>query len=81
MSDFCREDDACQFSVTIGDGPLDVVRLCKMVNRGCSVAISNEPFWYLDRNQHGLVFGLLKHVSMPLTQSQMFCSLLMVLVQ
>lgn len=56
MSDFCRDDDACQFSVTIGDGPLDVVRLCKMVNRGCSVAISREPFWYLDGCQHGL-FG------------------------
>lgn len=52
MSDFCRDDDACQFNVTMGDGPLDVVRLCKMVNRGCKVAISNEPFWYLYRCQH-----------------------------
>jgi hypothetical protein len=44
MSDFCFEDDACQASVTIGDGPLEVVKLCRMVKRGCNVAIKSEPF-------------------------------------
>lgn len=44
MSDFCREDDACQESVTMGDGPLDVVKLCRMVKRGWRVAINREPF-------------------------------------
>lgn len=27
ISDFCLEDDACHANVTIGDGPLEVVRL------------------------------------------------------
>jgi hypothetical protein len=31
----------------MAEGPLDVLRLCKIVKRGCRVAISNEPFWYL----------------------------------
>lgn len=31
----------------MGDGPLDVVRLCKIVNLGCTVAINSDPFWYL----------------------------------
>ena len=43
ISDFCREDEACHARVTIGDGPLDVVRLCKMVNLGCKAAIKREP--------------------------------------
>lgn len=47
MSDFCRDEDACQLSETIGEGPLEVVRLCKIVNLGCRVATSREPFWYL----------------------------------
>lgn len=51
MSDFCRDEEACQFKVTIGEGPLEVVKLCKMVNLGCSVAISREPFWYLNKCQ------------------------------
>ena len=48
ISDFWREDDACQASVTMGDGALDVLRLCKIVNLGCSVAMIREPFWYLE---------------------------------
>jgi hypothetical protein len=44
MSDLDRDDDACHESVTIGDGPRDVVRLCRMVKRGWSVAIRSEPF-------------------------------------
>lgn len=47
MSDFCRDDDACQLNETMGEGPLDVVKLCKIVNLGCKVAMSKEPFWYL----------------------------------
>lgn len=27
MSDFCRDEEACHASVTMGDGPLEVVRL------------------------------------------------------
>jgi hypothetical protein len=30
--------------LTMGDGPLEVVRLCKIVKRGCSVATNKEPF-------------------------------------
>jgi len=45
ISDFDREDEACHDRVTIGDGPLDVVRLCRMVNLGWRVAIKSEPFW------------------------------------
>lgn len=45
MSDFCLEDDACQERVTMGDGPLEVVKLCKMVKRGCRVATRSDPFW------------------------------------
>ena len=47
MSDFCREDEACHASVTMGEGPREVVRLWRMVNLGCNVAIKSEPFWYL----------------------------------
>lgn len=56
MSDFCRDEEACQFKVTIGEGPREVVRLCKMVNLGCSVAISREPFWYLRKCQRLYLF-------------------------
>jgi len=45
MSDFWRDDEACHAKVTMGDGPRDVVKLCKMVNLGWSVAINSEPFW------------------------------------
>lgn len=27
MSDFCRDEEACQFKVTMGEGALEVVRL------------------------------------------------------
>lgn len=47
MSDFWRDDEACHDTVTIGDGALEVLRLCKIVNLGCSVAIKSDPFWYL----------------------------------
>jgi hypothetical protein len=43
MSDFWREEDACHAKVTIGEGPLEVVKLCNIVNLGCKAAISNEP--------------------------------------
>ena len=44
ISDFCREEEACHASVTIGDGALEVVKLCRIVNRGCSEAINMLPF-------------------------------------
>jgi hypothetical protein len=44
MLDFCR-DEACHARLTIGDGSLEVVRLCKIVNLGCRVATNREPFW------------------------------------
>jgi hypothetical protein len=44
ISDFCLEDDACHAKVTIGEGALDVVRLCNIVNRGCNEAINRLPF-------------------------------------
>jgi hypothetical protein len=44
MSDFCRDDEACHANVTIGDGALEVDRLCRIVNRGCRDAISSDPF-------------------------------------
>lgn len=44
MSDFCREEEACHARVTIGDGALEVVKLCNIVNRGCSEAINKLPF-------------------------------------
>lgn len=34
--------------MTMGDGPLEVVRLCRMVNLGCKAAIRREPFANLD---------------------------------
>lgn len=43
MSDFWREEEACHARVTIGEGPLDVVKLCNMVNLGCSAAINSDP--------------------------------------
>ena len=47
MSDLCFEDDACQASAAMGEGPLEVVRVCRIVKDGWSVAINIEPFWYL----------------------------------
>ena len=47
ISDFCFDDDACHASEIIGDGPRDVVNVCKMVKIGRRVAIKIDPFWYL----------------------------------
>jgi len=47
MSDFCLDEDACQVSVTIGDGARDVVRVCRMVKLGCNAANKMEPLLYL----------------------------------
>ena len=44
MSDFWRDDDACHDNVTMGEGERDVVRLWRIVKRGCSVAMSRDPF-------------------------------------
>lgn len=49
MSDFCFEEEACQFKVTIGDGDRDVVSLWRMTNLGCTVAMNSEPFWKLSK--------------------------------
>lgn len=46
ISVFCFEEDPCHASPVIGDGPLEVLRVCNMVN-GCSVAIRMEPLRYL----------------------------------
>lgn len=44
ISDFCFDEDPCQAKPAIGEGDLGVVRVCRMVNDGCSVAIKMEPF-------------------------------------
>lgn len=44
MSDFWREEEACHANVTMEDGPLDVVKLWRIVNLGCRAAIRSEPF-------------------------------------
>ena len=44
MSDFCLDEDPCQASPAMGDGALGVVRVCKMLKDGCSVAMRMEPF-------------------------------------
>lgn len=44
MSDFCRDEDACHASVTIGDGDSDVVvSVCRIVNAGESAATRIDP--------------------------------------
>lgn len=45
MSDFCFEDEACQASEIIGEGPRAVVKVWRMVNWGRRVAIKIDPFW------------------------------------
>jgi len=50
MSDFCFEEDACQASDKIGEGPREVVREWRMVNWGWRFAIRIDPFWYLVQN-------------------------------
>lgn len=47
ISVFCLVEEACQEREMTGDGPLVVVRVCKMVNVGRRVAIRMEPLRYL----------------------------------
>lgn len=47
ISVFCLVEEACQESDITGDGPLMVVRVCRMVNVGRRVAIRIEPLRYL----------------------------------
>ena len=47
MSDFCFELDACQASPTIGDGAIEVDRVCNIVNDGSKEAMSIDPLLYL----------------------------------
>jgi hypothetical protein len=54
MSDFWRDDEACHANVTIGDGPLEVLRLCRMVNLGCNAAIKSDPLANLNSVSHRL---------------------------
>jgi hypothetical protein len=56
MSVFCREDEECHANVTIGDGALEVVKVCRMVNEGCNAAINSEPFKYLHYVSLGEIF-------------------------
>lgn len=44
MSDFCLDEEPCQASALMGNGALVVLRVCKIVNEGCSDAIRIEPF-------------------------------------
>ena len=46
MSDFCFEDDPCHASLFNGDGARFVLKVCKIVNEGCRVAIKIDPFIY-----------------------------------
>jgi hypothetical protein len=55
MSDFCFDDDACHANETIGEGPREVVIVCRMVNVGNNVAIRIDPFWYLDEPRLAMV--------------------------
>jgi hypothetical protein len=43
ISDFWRDEEACHANVTIGEGPLEVVKLWRIVNLGCRAAISRDP--------------------------------------
>ena len=49
MSDFCLADEACHARLTIGDGALAVVNVCRMMNVdvGCRDTIKIDPFEYL----------------------------------
>lgn len=47
ISDFCFDEEACQASEVMGDGPRDEVKVCKMVKIGRRVDIKMDPFWYL----------------------------------
>lgn len=43
ISDFCRDEEACQERLMTGEGPLEVVKLCRILKRGCKVAIRSDP--------------------------------------
>lgn len=49
MSDFCFEDEACHVRCAMGDGPWDVVKVCRIVNVGCRAASNIEPLRYLGK--------------------------------
>jgi hypothetical protein len=44
ISDFCFEDDPCHASLFSGEGARLVLKVCRIVKEGCSVAIKIEPF-------------------------------------
>ena len=44
MSDFCFDEDACQASEIMGEGPREVVKVWRIVNWGRRVAMSIDPF-------------------------------------
>ena len=46
MSVFCLDDDPCQASPVILDGARVVVRVWRMVNEGCNVAMRIDPLRY-----------------------------------
>lgn len=50
ISDFCFEDDPCHASLLSGDGARLVLKVCRIVNDGCSVAMSIDPFMYPSAN-------------------------------
>lgn len=43
ISDFCLEEEACQLNVAMGEGPRDVLRVCKIVKVGWRAANKIEP--------------------------------------
>ena len=47
MSDFCLAEEACHARLTIGEGALAVVKVCKIVKVGCKDTIRIDPFEYL----------------------------------
>ena len=49
ISDLCLADDACHARLTIGDGALAVVNVCRIMNVdvGCRDTINIDPFEYL----------------------------------
>lgn len=51
ISDFCFDEDACQASITIGEGARVDVRVCKIVKLGCRLTIMIDPFMNLYLNK------------------------------
>jgi hypothetical protein len=71
ISDFWRDEEACHASVTIGEGPREVVRLWRIVNLGCSAAIRRDPLENLAGNQYKV---LNEKKDLSDTQGHMFYS-------